>query len=61
MVKTIDDIEQIDKNALQDKTIGILRAPNPYYLEENILSHIKNMDKKLNHKGTLQFLKRIFQ
>jgi 4-hydroxy-3-methylbut-2-enyl diphosphate reductase IspH len=61
LIKRIQDIEQIDNNFLQCKTIGVLRAPNPYYLEEDILSYIKNLDKRLNHKGTLQFIKEIFR
>ncbi|MFZ3090271.1 MAG: hypothetical protein WA240_06595 [Nitrospirota bacterium] len=61
LIKRIQDIEQIDNNTLQGKTIGVLRAPNPYYLEKDILSCIKNLDKRLNHKSILQVIKKIFQ
>lgn len=45
LIKTIRDIEDIPNEELKNKTIGVLRAPNPYFREEEIIKYVKNLKK----------------
>lgn len=50
LIKTIQDIKDISNEELKNTTIGILRAPNPYFREEEIINYVKKLEKKVKLK-----------
>lgn len=44
LIKTIEDVKDICNEELKNKTIGVLKAPNPYFREKEIINYIKQLE-----------------